>query len=125
MIDEKNCYFFGRNKDTVDFVTDHASCSRVHAALVWHKHLNRTFIIDLGSGEHPAFLTQIPLKQKDQRFKFSYCYVKPMVHLLGLLSWMLISPSRCSLTVSSSLALPLARTLSGSDLRLTSTFRPC
>lgn len=49
MIDDKNCYFFGRNKDTVDFVTDHASCSRVHAALVWHKHLNRSFIIDLGS----------------------------------------------------------------------------
>jgi len=51
MIDEKNCYFFGRNKETVDFVTDHASCSRVHAALVWHKHLNRSFIIDLNSGK--------------------------------------------------------------------------
>ena len=50
MIDEKNCYFFGRNKDTVDFLTDHASCSRVHAVLLWHKHLNRSFIIDLGSG---------------------------------------------------------------------------
>lgn len=60
MIDEKNCYFFGRNKDTVDFVTDHASCSRVHAALVWHKHLNRTFIIDLGSA-HGTFIGSIKL----------------------------------------------------------------
>lgn len=60
MIDEKNCYFFGRNKDTVDFVTDHASCSRVHAALVWHKHLNRSFIIDLGSA-HGTFIGSIKL----------------------------------------------------------------
>lgn len=51
MIDEKNCYFFGRNKDCCDFVTDHASCSRVHAVLVWHKHLNRSFLIDLNSGK--------------------------------------------------------------------------
>lgn len=60
MIDEKNCYFFGRNKDTVDFVTDHASCSRVHAALVWHKHLNRSFIVDLGSA-HGTFIGSIRL----------------------------------------------------------------
>jgi hypothetical protein len=50
MIDEKNCYFFGRNKDTVDFVIDHASWSRVHAVLLWHKSLNRSFIVDLNSG---------------------------------------------------------------------------
>jgi nuclear inhibitor of protein phosphatase 1 len=49
MIDEKKCYFFGRNKDTCDFVTDHASCSRVHAVLMWHKDLNRSFLVDLNS----------------------------------------------------------------------------
>ena len=49
MIDEKKCYFFGRNKQLCDFSIDHQSCSRVHAALVWHKHLNRPFLIDLGS----------------------------------------------------------------------------
>ena len=52
MIDEKKCYFFGRNKQLCDFRIDHASCSRVHAALVWHKHLTRPFLIDLGSSEY-------------------------------------------------------------------------
>ena len=51
MIDEKKCYLFGRNKIACDFSIDHGSCSRVHAALVWHKHLNRPFLIDLASGE--------------------------------------------------------------------------
>ena len=51
MIDEKKCYFFGRNKHMCDFCIDHSSCSRVHAVLVWHKHLNRPFIVDLGSSE--------------------------------------------------------------------------
>ena len=51
MIDEKKCYFFGRNKQMCDFNIDHQSCSRVHAALVWHKHLNRPFLIDLGSSK--------------------------------------------------------------------------
>jgi nuclear inhibitor of protein phosphatase 1 len=49
MIDENKCYFFGRNKDQCEFVIDHASCSRVHAVLLWHKHLNRSFLIDLDS----------------------------------------------------------------------------
>lgn len=56
MIDEKKYYFFGRNKDVCDFVTDHASCSRVHAVLIWHKHLNRSFLVDLGSGRIDYFL---------------------------------------------------------------------
>lgn len=51
MVDEKKCYFFGRNKQLCDFCIDHASCSRVHAALVWHKHLSRPFIMDLGSSK--------------------------------------------------------------------------
>lgn len=49
MIDEKKAYFFGRNKQMCDFSIDHQSCSRVHAVLVWHKHLIRPFIIDLKS----------------------------------------------------------------------------
>lgn len=51
MIDEKKCYFFGRNKQQCDFQIDHASCSRVHAVLLWHKHLARPFLVDLGSGK--------------------------------------------------------------------------
>ena len=51
MIDEKKCYLFGRNPQMNDFTIDHGSCSRVHAALLWHKHLQRTFLVDLGSSE--------------------------------------------------------------------------
>ena len=51
MIDEKKYYLFGRNPQMNDFTIDHGSCSRVHAALVWHKHLERNFLVDLGSSE--------------------------------------------------------------------------
>jgi len=57
MIDEKKCYFFGRNKQLCDFCIDHASSSRVHSALVWHKNLNRPFIIDLGSSKYLSIST--------------------------------------------------------------------
>ncbi|XP_071965664.1 nuclear inhibitor of protein phosphatase 1-like [Antedon mediterranea] len=63
MIDEKTYYLFGRNSLTCDFVIDHASCSRVHAALVYHKHLNRSFIIDLNS-THGTYLGSIRLERK-------------------------------------------------------------
>ncbi|CAE1298356.1 PPP1R8 [Acanthosepion pharaonis] len=63
MIDEKKCYFFGRNKQLCDFCIDHASCSRVHAALVWHKHLARPFIMDLGS-THGTYIGHIRLESK-------------------------------------------------------------
>ncbi|XP_076319997.1 nuclear inhibitor of protein phosphatase 1 isoform X1 [Tachypleus tridentatus] len=49
MIDEKKCYLFGRNPEINDFVIDHASCSRVHSALVYHQALDRAFLVDLGS----------------------------------------------------------------------------
>lgn len=51
MIDEKKCYLFGRNAQLNDFCTDHASCSRVHAAFVFHKHLHICYLVDLGSSE--------------------------------------------------------------------------
>lgn len=51
MVDEKKCYLFGRNSQLNDFCIDHSSCSRVHAALVYHKHLNRAFLVDLGSSK--------------------------------------------------------------------------
>lgn len=51
MIDEKKCYLFGRNSQMNDFCIDHASCSRVHAAFVYHKHLHRAFLVDLGSSK--------------------------------------------------------------------------
>ncbi|KAL4237091.1 Nuclear inhibitor of protein phosphatase 1 [Mactra antiquata] len=63
MVDEKKCYFFGRNKQMCDFCIDHASCSRVHAALVWHKHLSRPFLIDLGS-THGTYIGHIRLESR-------------------------------------------------------------
>ncbi|KAI3386844.1 hypothetical protein SNEBB_000370 [Seison nebaliae] len=55
MIDEKNHYYFGRNQSLNDFSIDHTSCSRVHAVLVWHRHLECCFLIDLGS-THGTFI---------------------------------------------------------------------
>lgn len=52
MIDEKKCYLFGRNAQLNDFCTDHASCSRVHAAFVFHKNLQICYLVDLGSSKH-------------------------------------------------------------------------
>jgi len=63
MIDEKRCYFFGRNRQLCDFAIDHQSCSRVHGALVWHKDLHRPFLIDLGS-VHGTFVGSIRLESK-------------------------------------------------------------
>ncbi|KAJ1188863.1 hypothetical protein NDU88_005620 [Pleurodeles waltl] len=61
IIDEKKYYLFGRNPDMCDFTTDHQSCSRVHSALVYHKHLKRVFLIDLNS-THGTFLGHIRLE---------------------------------------------------------------
>jgi len=61
MIDEKKCYLFGRNAQMNDFCIDHASCSRVHSALVYHKHLNRAFLVDLGS-THGTFIGSLRLE---------------------------------------------------------------
>jgi len=76
MIDEKRCYLFGRNAQLNDFCIDHGSCSRVHAALVYHKHLNRAFLVDLSS-THGTYIgtmrlegqkpTQLPI---DSKFHF-------------------------------------------------------
>lgn len=55
------CYLFGRNPELNDFRIDHSSCSRVHAAMVYHKHLNLTYLTDLGS-THGTFIGNIRLE---------------------------------------------------------------
>ena len=77
MIDEKKCYFFGRNKQACDFCIDHSSCSRVHAVLVWHKHLLRPFIVDLGSSTYFFLFTPSVLaiiRQQQFRSSVYSCY---------------------------------------------------
>ena len=61
MIDEKNAYFFGRNHLYCDFTIDHASCSRVHAVLLFHKNLNKSFLVDLNSA-HGTFIGKVRLE---------------------------------------------------------------
>ncbi|OQR79170.1 nuclear inhibitor of protein phosphatase 1-like [Tropilaelaps mercedesae] len=63
MIDQKKCYLFGRNADICDFPVEHQSCSRVHAALVYHRHLERAFLVDLGS-THGTYIGSIRLESQ-------------------------------------------------------------
>eukprot|EP00095_Tigriopus_kingsejongensis_P008806 snap_masked-scaffold646_size120253-processed-gene-0.4 protein:Tk08806 transcript:snap_masked-scaffold646_size120253-processed-gene-0.4-mRNA-1 annotation:"nuclear inhibitor of protein phosphatase 1" len=76
MIDDKRCYLFGRNTQLNDFCIDHQSCSRIHAAIVYHKHLSRMFIIDQGS-THGTYIGRVRLEghkptplPNDQGFHF-------------------------------------------------------
>lgn len=55
MVDEKRAYFFGRNPKQCDFVVEHASCSRVHAVLIYHKFLQRFAIVDMNSCRSSPF----------------------------------------------------------------------
>ncbi|MFH4975547.1 hypothetical protein AB6A40_002256 [Gnathostoma spinigerum] len=61
MVDEKRAYYFGRNPKMCDFVVEHASCSRVHAVLVYHKFLQRFAIVDLESC-HGTFVGSIRIE---------------------------------------------------------------
>ena len=66
LIDDKPYYLIGRNVKVCDFVMSHASVSRVHASVIYHKHLQRLFLIDLGS-THGTFIGSIRLEsQKPQ-----------------------------------------------------------
>ncbi|CAD6186315.1 unnamed protein product [Caenorhabditis auriculariae] len=58
MIDEKHAYYFGRNNKQVDFAVEHASCSRVHALLLYHGVLKRFALVDMESS-HGTFIGNV------------------------------------------------------------------
>jgi len=62
MIDAKGSYMFGRNSQLNDFTVDHNSCSRVHAALLYHTILKRFFLVDCGS-THGTYIGNIRIEE--------------------------------------------------------------
>jgi nuclear inhibitor of protein phosphatase 1 len=84
LIDEKKYYLFGRNADMCDFLAGHASCSRAHAALMYHSKLKRAFIVDLKSAHgtylgtkrlEPHLPTQLPTDVQVIHFKYINVYL--------------------------------------------------
>ncbi|XKL62414.1 hypothetical protein PGB90_002247 [Kerria lacca] len=78
MLDQKKCYLFGRNQEMCDFSIDHQSCSRVHAAFVYHKFLEKGFLVDLGS-THGTFIGNLKIESHkptllpiDSQFHFGH-----------------------------------------------------
>uniref|UniRef100_A0A914HAM8 FHA domain-containing protein n=1 Tax=Globodera rostochiensis TaxID=31243 RepID=A0A914HAM8_GLORO len=76
LIDEKGHYYFGRNPSDCDFLSEHASCSRVHAVLLYHKLLKRFALVDLESS-HGTFVDNVKIPalspvflNTDQSFHF-------------------------------------------------------
>ncbi|MCP9257978.1 5'-nucleotidase [Dirofilaria immitis] len=67
MVDEKRAYFFGRNPKQCDFVVEHASCSRVHAVLIYHKFLQRFALVDMNSC-HGTFVGKVRIEPKQPIF---------------------------------------------------------
>ena len=63
IVDGKTHFFFGRQRQYIDFTLDHTSCSRVHAVMVYHKNLQRMFLLDLGS-THGTFLGNVQLEHE-------------------------------------------------------------
>lgn len=61
IVDGKTHFFFGRQREFIDFTLDHTSCSRVHSVMVYHKNLQRMFLVDLGS-THGTFLGKTQLE---------------------------------------------------------------
>ncbi|KRX96401.1 Nuclear inhibitor of protein phosphatase 1 [Trichinella pseudospiralis] len=88
LLDEKKAYYFGRNPQLCDIVIDHASCSRIHAVVMYHSVLKRGFLVDLGSS-HGTFIGKVRLSpfqpqnvEFNQEFRFgastrTYCLRPP------------------------------------------------
>ncbi|EPB68046.1 hypothetical protein ANCCEY_12857 [Ancylostoma ceylanicum] len=69
MIDEKSAYYFGRNPKQVDFAVEHASCSRVHALLLYHGVLKRFALVDMESSRYTLRLKLVQSKETEDEEK--------------------------------------------------------
>ncbi|CAD5206639.1 unnamed protein product [Bursaphelenchus okinawaensis] len=67
LIDEKGYYYFGRNPNQCDFTIEHASASRVHAVLLYHKALKKFAVVDLGSS-HGTFVKGVKVSSSQPVF---------------------------------------------------------
>ena len=61
LLDEKLYFLIGRHTKLCNFILDHASVSRFHSVVLFHKHLKRIFLIDLGS-THGTFIGSLRLE---------------------------------------------------------------
>ena len=61
LLDDKLYFLIGRHSKQCNFVLDHASVSRFHSVVLYHKHLKRIFLIDLGS-THGTFIGSLRLE---------------------------------------------------------------
>merc|ERR1711990_696387 len=72
---DKSHYLVGRNSDVCDIVADHASLSRVHAAILFHPGMKKFFVHDNNS-VHGTFIGKNRLgrepKPLSQNFKFTF-----------------------------------------------------
>ena len=61
LLDDKLYFLIGRHSKQCHFILDHASVSRFHSVVLYHKHLDRIFLIDLGS-THGTFIGSVRLE---------------------------------------------------------------
>ena len=113
LVDEKRCYLFGRDKDSCDFPLQHQSCSRQHAALVYHKHLNRPFLIDLGSSELILCVVSYVVYSCGCLITTVTIFLQLMELLWELFDWSRLSPHKSQLIPLSVSVPPQEHTPSG------------
>ena len=61
LLDDKPYFLIGRHSKRCDFILDHVSISRFHSAVIYHEHLQRVFLMDLGS-THGTFIGTLRLE---------------------------------------------------------------
>ena len=69
---DKSFYTIGRNSDICDIISDHASISRVHAAICFHPLLKKFFLQDNGSA-HGTFIGKSRISREPKSLLTNSC----------------------------------------------------